>query len=86
MDVQQIGLAAEANPAHLGFIMVNQIIGRAVLTVTAESAACRRPHRRPWTGARIVSDDTGLPCPNAVLSPSRPHSGCHVPFKVGVKR
>jgi Raf kinase inhibitor-like YbhB/YbcL family protein len=39
LDVAQIGVPAEATPAYLGFIMANHILGRAVLTVTAEIPA-----------------------------------------------
>jgi phosphatidylethanolamine-binding protein (PEBP) family uncharacterized protein len=39
LDVEQIGVPAEATPAYLGFTMANHILGRAVLTVTAEIPA-----------------------------------------------
>jgi Raf kinase inhibitor-like YbhB/YbcL family protein len=39
LDVEQVGVPAEATPAYLGFTMANHILGRAVLTVTAEIPA-----------------------------------------------
>jgi phosphatidylethanolamine-binding protein (PEBP) family uncharacterized protein len=39
LDVEQIGVPAEATPAYLGFMMVSHILGRAVLTASAEIPA-----------------------------------------------
>ncbi|MFJ3824192.1 YbhB/YbcL family Raf kinase inhibitor-like protein [Streptomyces nodosus] len=39
LDVASIGVAADATPAALGFAMASHILGRAVLTVTAETPA-----------------------------------------------
>ncbi|MFI1916399.1 YbhB/YbcL family Raf kinase inhibitor-like protein [Nocardia sp. NPDC020380] len=39
LDVESIGVPAEATPAVLGFTMAGHILGRAVLTATAETAA-----------------------------------------------
>jgi Raf kinase inhibitor-like YbhB/YbcL family protein len=36
LDVEHIGVPAEATPAYLGFTMAGHILGRAVLTATAE--------------------------------------------------
>jgi muconolactone delta-isomerase len=36
LDVEQIGVPADATPAYLGFTMTTHILGRAVLTATAE--------------------------------------------------
>ncbi|MFG1921416.1 YbhB/YbcL family Raf kinase inhibitor-like protein [Cryptosporangium sp. NPDC048952] len=39
LDVEQIGVPADATPALLGFTMAGHILGRAVLTATAETSA-----------------------------------------------
>jgi Raf kinase inhibitor-like YbhB/YbcL family protein len=39
LDVEQIGVPAEATPAFLGFTIAGHILGRAVLTVTGETPA-----------------------------------------------
>ncbi|MFJ4653454.1 YbhB/YbcL family Raf kinase inhibitor-like protein [Nocardia sp. NPDC088792] len=39
LDVESIGVPPEATPAVLGFTMAGHILGRAVLTATAETAA-----------------------------------------------
>jgi Raf kinase inhibitor-like YbhB/YbcL family protein len=39
LDVESIGVAADATPAVLGFTMAGHILGRAVLTVTGETPA-----------------------------------------------
>ncbi|GAA2216032.1 YbhB/YbcL family Raf kinase inhibitor-like protein [Nonomuraea monospora] len=39
LDVETIGVPADATPAYLGFIMFGHVLGRAVLTVTAEIPA-----------------------------------------------
>ncbi|MFI7410197.1 YbhB/YbcL family Raf kinase inhibitor-like protein [Streptomyces sp. NPDC049627] len=39
LDVAAIGVAADATPAVLGFTMAGHILGRAVLTATAETPA-----------------------------------------------
>jgi Raf kinase inhibitor-like YbhB/YbcL family protein len=39
LDVETIGVPAEATPAYLGFTISGHILGRAVLTATAETAA-----------------------------------------------
>ncbi|HET6356585.1 YbhB/YbcL family Raf kinase inhibitor-like protein [Streptomyces sp.] len=39
LDVASIGVAVDATPAVLGFTMVGHILGRAVLTATAETPA-----------------------------------------------
>ena len=39
LDVASIGVPADATPALLGFIMTGHILGRAVLTATAETPA-----------------------------------------------
>ncbi|MFJ9542522.1 YbhB/YbcL family Raf kinase inhibitor-like protein [Streptomyces sp. NPDC101225] len=39
LDVARIGVAADATPAVLGFTMTGHILGRAVLTATAEILA-----------------------------------------------
>ncbi|MEU6140060.1 YbhB/YbcL family Raf kinase inhibitor-like protein [Streptomyces sp. NPDC047081] len=39
LDVASIGVAADATPAVLGFTMAGHILGRAVLTATAETPA-----------------------------------------------
>lgn len=39
LDVASIGVPADATPALLGFTMAGHILGRAVLTATAETAA-----------------------------------------------
>ncbi|WP_367318251.1 YbhB/YbcL family Raf kinase inhibitor-like protein [Streptomyces sp. HUAS ZL42] len=39
LDVASIGVAADATPAVLGFTMTGHILGRAVLTTTAETPA-----------------------------------------------
>lgn len=39
LDVESIGVPAEATPAYLGFTMASHILGRAVLTATAEIPA-----------------------------------------------
>jgi Raf kinase inhibitor-like YbhB/YbcL family protein len=39
LDVEDIGLPAEATPAFLGFTMTGHILGRAVLTAIAETPA-----------------------------------------------
>jgi Raf kinase inhibitor-like YbhB/YbcL family protein len=39
LGVDAIGVPAEATPAYLGFTMASHILGRAVLTVTAEIPA-----------------------------------------------
>ncbi|WP_439380969.1 YbhB/YbcL family Raf kinase inhibitor-like protein [Amycolatopsis lexingtonensis] len=39
LDVDAIGVPADATPAVLGFTMAGHILGRAVLTATAETAA-----------------------------------------------
>jgi Raf kinase inhibitor-like YbhB/YbcL family protein len=39
LDVEKIGVPAEATPAYLGFNFLGHILGRAVLTVTAEIKA-----------------------------------------------
>ena len=36
LDVERIGVPAEATPAYLGFTMTSHLLGRAVLTATAE--------------------------------------------------
>jgi Raf kinase inhibitor-like YbhB/YbcL family protein len=37
LDVEHIGVDAEATPAYLGFHMTGHILGRAILTATAET-------------------------------------------------
>ncbi|MGW2780073.1 YbhB/YbcL family Raf kinase inhibitor-like protein [Streptomyces populi] len=39
LDVESIGVAADATPAVLGFTMAGHVLGRAVLTATAETPA-----------------------------------------------
>ncbi|MET9048082.1 MULTISPECIES: YbhB/YbcL family Raf kinase inhibitor-like protein [unclassified Streptomyces] len=39
LDVESIGVSADATPAVLGFTMAGHILGRAVLTATAETPA-----------------------------------------------
>ncbi|KAB1142505.1 YbhB/YbcL family Raf kinase inhibitor-like protein [Streptomyces luteolifulvus] len=39
LDVDSIGVAGDATPAVLGFTMASHILGRAVLTATAETPA-----------------------------------------------
>ena len=39
LDIEHIGVPAEATPAYLGFTMAGHILARAVLTVTAEISA-----------------------------------------------
>ena len=39
LDVESIGVPSDATPAVLGFTMVGHILGRAVLTTTAETPA-----------------------------------------------
>ncbi|MEU0387335.1 YbhB/YbcL family Raf kinase inhibitor-like protein [Streptomyces chartreusis] len=39
LDVDHIDVPADATPAYLGFTMAGHILGRAVLTVTAETPA-----------------------------------------------
>lgn len=39
LDVASIDVAADATPAVLGFTMAGHILGRAVLTATAETPA-----------------------------------------------
>ncbi|WP_405721816.1 YbhB/YbcL family Raf kinase inhibitor-like protein [Streptomyces sp. NBC_01537] len=39
LDVETIGIPADATPAFLGFTMARHILGRAVLTATAETLA-----------------------------------------------
>ncbi|WP_406835595.1 YbhB/YbcL family Raf kinase inhibitor-like protein [Streptomyces sp. AHU1] len=39
LDVESIGVAADATPAALGFTMAGHVLGRAVLTATAETPA-----------------------------------------------
>ncbi|MEU3193035.1 YbhB/YbcL family Raf kinase inhibitor-like protein [Streptomyces sp. NPDC006992] len=39
LDVASIGVPADATPAVLGFTMAGHVLGRAVLTVTAETPA-----------------------------------------------
>lgn len=39
LDVESIGISADATPAVLGFTMAGHILGRADLTATAETAA-----------------------------------------------
>ncbi|WP_433330977.1 YbhB/YbcL family Raf kinase inhibitor-like protein [Spirillospora sp. CA-294931] len=39
LDVESIGVPADATPAYLGFTMSGHILGRAVLTATAETPA-----------------------------------------------
>ncbi|PTH86165.1 YbhB/YbcL family Raf kinase inhibitor-like protein [Streptomyces sp. A244] len=39
LDVDHIGVPADGTPAYLGFTMAGHILGRAVLTVTAETPA-----------------------------------------------
>ncbi|ACU38251.1 YbhB/YbcL family Raf kinase inhibitor-like protein [Actinosynnema pretiosum subsp. pretiosum] len=39
LDVESIGVPADATPALLGFTMAGHVLGRAVLTATAETAA-----------------------------------------------
>ncbi|MFI7501698.1 YbhB/YbcL family Raf kinase inhibitor-like protein [Streptomyces sp. NPDC049687] len=39
LDIESIGVAADATPAVLGFTMAGHILGRAVLTATAETPA-----------------------------------------------
>ena len=39
LDVETIGVPAEATPAYLGFTMAGHTLGRAVLTATAETPA-----------------------------------------------
>ncbi len=39
LDVEHIGVPAEATPAYLGFTIAGHILGRAVLTATAETPA-----------------------------------------------
>jgi hypothetical protein len=46
LDVESLGLPADATPAFLGFSMASHILGRAVLTATAETpGATGRPER-----------------------------------------
>ncbi|MBN0049183.1 YbhB/YbcL family Raf kinase inhibitor-like protein [Streptomyces actuosus] len=39
LDVASVGVAADATPAVLGFTMAGHVLGRAVLTATAETPA-----------------------------------------------
>ncbi|MFJ3440656.1 YbhB/YbcL family Raf kinase inhibitor-like protein [Streptomyces sp. NPDC086081] len=39
LDTEHIDVPRDATPAHLGFTMAGHILGRAVLTATAETAA-----------------------------------------------
>ena len=39
LDVPTIGVPADATPAYLGFTISSHILGRAVLTATAETPA-----------------------------------------------
>ncbi|RBQ15080.1 YbhB/YbcL family Raf kinase inhibitor-like protein [Spongiactinospora rosea] len=39
LDVESIGVPAEATPAYLGFVISGHILARAVLTATAETPA-----------------------------------------------
>ncbi|UBU09214.1 YbhB/YbcL family Raf kinase inhibitor-like protein [Nonomuraea gerenzanensis] len=39
LDVETIGVPAEATPAYLGFTIAGHLLGRAVLTATAETPA-----------------------------------------------
>ncbi|MBW8698473.1 hypothetical protein MBT84_02670 [Streptomyces sp. MBT84] len=39
LDVESLGISADATPAVLGFTMAGHILGRAVLTATAETPA-----------------------------------------------
>lgn len=39
LDVESIGIPADSTPAFLGFTMARHILGRAVLTATAETPA-----------------------------------------------
>lgn len=39
LDVDTIGVPADATPAALGFTMAGHILGRAILTATAETLA-----------------------------------------------
>ncbi len=39
LDVESIGVPADATPAYLGFTMAGHTLGRAVLTATAETPA-----------------------------------------------
>jgi hypothetical protein len=47
LDVEQIGVPAEATPAYLGFTMANHILGRAVLTGPHQSREQRPPLHEP---------------------------------------
>lgn len=39
LDVESIGVPADTTPAYLGFNIAGHILGRAVLTATAETPA-----------------------------------------------
>ncbi|MFI6217661.1 YbhB/YbcL family Raf kinase inhibitor-like protein [Nocardia brasiliensis] len=39
LDIEAIGIPADATPAYLGFTIAGHILGRAVLTATAETVA-----------------------------------------------
>jgi hypothetical protein len=39
LDTEDIGIAAEATPANLGFVMAGHILGRATLIATGETPA-----------------------------------------------
>jgi phosphatidylethanolamine-binding protein (PEBP) family uncharacterized protein len=39
LDVETIDVPADSTPAFLGFTMARHILGRAVLTATAETSA-----------------------------------------------
>ncbi len=39
LDVESIGVPADATPAYLGFTMAGHTLGRAVLTANAETPA-----------------------------------------------
>ncbi|WP_433257868.1 hypothetical protein ACQPYK_21735 [Streptosporangium sp. CA-135522] len=39
LDVETLGVPAQATPAYLGFTIAGRILGRAVLTATAEIPA-----------------------------------------------
>ena len=50
LDVERIGVPAEATPAYLGFTMASHILGRAVLTATAEVSGLTTPSSlQPWS-------------------------------------
>ncbi|WP_328608873.1 YbhB/YbcL family Raf kinase inhibitor-like protein [Amycolatopsis sp. NBC_00345] len=45
LDVESLGVPADATPAFLGFTMTSHILGRAVLTATAENGSAEQVER-----------------------------------------